>query len=196
MANLPLAFAELLAGGILIDAGIKGASIADVVKGSATAQPLDLGGTDQGASSAGANSAGQDTAPAGANSPAALAEGTALTGANATQWAQQILVGLGAPATEANLNSLLAWFAHEGGGGANNPLNTTLNAAGATGSINSAGVKSFSTPSAGIAATVQTLEGGYSAIVAALKAGTGLSNAGPGVSSELSTWSGGGYSSL
>lgn len=40
MANLPLAFAELLVGAIVLDAGIKGASLADVVKGQATQTPL------------------------------------------------------------------------------------------------------------------------------------------------------------
>lgn len=41
MANLPLAFAELLVGAILVDAGIKGASPADVVKGIAKQTPFD-----------------------------------------------------------------------------------------------------------------------------------------------------------
>ena len=40
MANLPLAFGELLVGAILIDAGIKGDAIANVVKGVAKQHPL------------------------------------------------------------------------------------------------------------------------------------------------------------
>ena len=40
MANLPLAFAELLAGAVVIDAGIKGDSIANVIRGVAKQQPL------------------------------------------------------------------------------------------------------------------------------------------------------------
>lgn len=40
MANLPLAFIELLGGAVLVDAAIKGASIADVVKGQATQKPI------------------------------------------------------------------------------------------------------------------------------------------------------------
>lgn len=40
MANLPLAFAELLAGGILITAGTTGDSIGDVMKGQIVTHPL------------------------------------------------------------------------------------------------------------------------------------------------------------
>lgn len=57
MANLPLAFAELLVGGVLIDAGIKGASIADVVKGQAAVTPL--------SGNAGTPNAGQSGSTAG-----------------------------------------------------------------------------------------------------------------------------------
>jgi hypothetical protein len=40
MANLVLAFAEILAGAIVLDAGIKGDSIANVIQGKATQHPL------------------------------------------------------------------------------------------------------------------------------------------------------------
>lgn len=43
MPNLALTFAEVLVGGILLDAAIKGDSIANVVKGVATQHPLDAG---------------------------------------------------------------------------------------------------------------------------------------------------------
>jgi hypothetical protein len=127
-----------------------------------------------------------------------LPEGAALTGSSAESWASSILAALGAPQTAANVSSLTGWFAREGGGGANNPLNTTLPTAGSTGSINSAGVQSYGTPAEGITATVDTLEGsGYSAIVSALKSGQGLiGSTSAAVSQELSTWSGGGYSSV
>ena len=59
MANLPLAFAEILAGAIVIDAGIKGDSIANVVKGVATQQPLPGGGA--ASASGGPGSAGSST---------------------------------------------------------------------------------------------------------------------------------------
>lgn len=40
MANLPLAFGEMLVGAIILDAGIKGDTIANVVQGKATQHPL------------------------------------------------------------------------------------------------------------------------------------------------------------
>jgi hypothetical protein len=129
-------------------------------------------------------------------SPTNLPSGTALTGTNATQWADSILGAIGAPVSGSNVSTLTDWFAMEGGGGSNNPLNTTLSAAGATGSINSSGVKNYGTPAQGIAATAQTLQG-FPAIVAALKTGSGLvgiDNA--TVAAELKAWSGGGYSAI
>jgi hypothetical protein len=59
MANLPLAFGELLVGAIILDAGIKGDSIANVVKGQATQHPVSGLGT--GASSTGAGFTGGGT---------------------------------------------------------------------------------------------------------------------------------------
>jgi hypothetical protein len=53
IANLPLAFAEVLAGAIILDAGIKGDSIANVVKGQATQHPL---GSSSGSTTAGTGS--------------------------------------------------------------------------------------------------------------------------------------------
>jgi hypothetical protein len=160
--------------------------------------------TDSGSGTAPATSTGTPGAGAGSTTvvPAtgtaqALPADTALTGANATAWADAILTTMGAPTTAANVSSMVNWFAHEGGGGANNPMNTTLQTSGSTGSINAVGVQSYSTVAAGVAATVQTLNGGnYPAIVAALKAGTGLSGGSGAVASELSTWSGGGYDSV
>ena len=122
---------------------------------------------------------------------------TAATGSTATSFATAILNALGAPVNGANVGSLQDWFALEGGGGANNPLNTTLATSGSTGSINSDGVQSYGTPSEGVSATVDTLDSGsYSAIVAALKSGQGLSSDSSSIASELSAWSGGGYSSV
>jgi len=122
---------------------------------------------------------------------------TAATGSTATGFATAILQALGAPVNPANVGSLNDWFALEGGGGANNPLNTTLATSGSTGSINSVGVQSYGTPAEGVAATVDTLDSGsYSAIVAALKSGAGLTGGSASVAQELSAWSGGGYSSV
>lgn len=139
---------------------------------------------------------GPSLQPAALGGVPVLPYGTALTGAAAVEWADAILQALGAPTTRADVNSMTDWFGREGGGGQNNPMNTTLVTSGSIGSINSAGVQSYSTPAAGVSATVQTLLGGYPAIVRALRAGTGLLDQGGEVASELSTWSGGGYDSV
>lgn len=130
--------------------------------------------------------------------PQNLPYGTALTGSNAQAWAEQILSDLGAPQTAADIQSLMDWFAREGGGGANNPLNTTLRTSGASGSINSVGVQSYSSPQTGASADAATIAGGnYPSILADLKSGKGIvGSSDPSVAAELRTWSGGGYSSV
>ncbi len=135
------------------------------------------------------------------------------TGSQGQAWAAGILAALGVPATAANINSLVGWFAMEDnhaktfgqpadGAGQNNPLNVTAMSgsfAGVTGSEPSGvpghpGNLNFDTPAHGIAATVQVIKN-YTAIAAALASGAGLiGNA--AVSSNLSTWSGAGYSSI
>lgn len=146
-------------------------------------------------------SASRTRAPSSKNSVGApqvptLPASTALSGTAATIWAVAILKSINAPTNTANVSSMIGWFHNEGGGGANNPMNTTLSTSGATGSINSVGVKDYGTPSEGVSATAQTLQSGYPAIVAALKSGKGLANTSGDVASELSTWSGGGYTSI
>lgn len=96
-----------------------------------------------------------------------------LTGGN--NWISGILQGLSAPNSNNNVNKLNAWNACEGnlsghsGLGINNPFNTTLDCCNGQ-SVNSAGVKSYPTMTAGIQATLQTLNAGrYSAIVSNLK---------------------------
>ena len=125
-----------------------------------------------------------------------LPYGTPLTGSAAIAWADAILEALSAPTSKANVTSMTEWFLREGGGGANNPMNTTLDTAGVTETINSAGVKSYATPADGVAATAETLLDGYPAIVEALRGGGGLVDRGGAVAQELLTWSGGGYSSV
>ncbi len=69
MANLVLAFAELLGGAIILDAGIKGDSIANVVKGQATQNPINppaaattsSGAVGQGLTSIGTSGGGSST---------------------------------------------------------------------------------------------------------------------------------------
>ena|SRR5215469_4229118 len=76
----------------------------------------------------------------------------------------------------------------------NNPLNTTQPGFGATGSINSVGVKTYPTPSDGLQATVTAMENGdYGDILAALHSGMGM--CGESLAG-LSAWSGAGYSSV
>jgi hypothetical protein len=114
-------------------------------------------------------------------------------------YAKAVLSDIGAPETAANIQSLIAWMLMEGGGGTYNPLNSTQTSQYASGNLagNSAGVKNYDSASGGASSTAATLENGYyPAIVAALKAGKGLDGGGSTISSELSTWSGEGYSAL
>ena len=146
------------------------------------------------------------------NLPAQTAIGT---GAWATAWATAILAALGAPASQANINSLISWFAHEdnngaqgvhaNGAGANNPLNVTASSgsfAGVVGSEPSGagpghpGNFDFDTPAHGVAAMASVIANGpYQAIHSALMSGAGLIG-NSSVSGNLGTWSGGGYTSL
>lgn len=113
---------------------------------------------------------------------------------NETQWSTAFLKALGAPTTNANIVSINAWQAHEGGGGQNNPLNTTLNCCGALGNFNSVGVKNYPTPNAGVEANVATLRGGgYGDILMALMSGRGLCGQ---TFAGLARWSNNGYSSV
>jgi|SRR5215475_224749 len=192
--------AAAFAGGILIWAGIKGYSV------SVIAQDL-ISGKDP-------NKDPRNSTPANPVTPAGLIKslfgglfgllgggGSSGSGSSASvtsgpglqNFARAVLHGIGAPTTQQNINSVIAWAHREGGGGANNPLNTTLGMPGAT-DFNSVGVKNFKDMSQGATATVRTLlGGGYSDILAALRSGRGLC----GQSfSGLSTWSGGGYSSV
>lgn len=118
--------------------------------------------------------------------------------ASKTAWIVAMLAALGAPPTPANISSLNNWIARETPWppvSANNPLNTTQQESGSH-SVNSVGVQAYPSAAVGITATVQTLENGrYPNIVRALRAGKGLAGSGPW-NSELSTWSGGGYSSV
>jgi len=124
----------------------------------------------------------------GSGSTASVTSGPGLQ-----NFAKAVLGGIGAPATQANINSIVQWAHREGGGGANNPLNTTLGPPSAT-NFNSVGVKNFANLSMGATYTVRTLlGGGYSDVLAALRGGNGLCGRSFG---GLSTWSGGGYSSI
>lgn len=93
-----------------------------------------------------------------------------------TTWAQALLQRLGFPTSNANVAAVVAWENAEGGHWKNtaayNPLNTTEPMPGAT-SINSVGVKAYTSWSEGLDATVATLQNGlYAGVLTALKAGT------------------------
>jgi hypothetical protein len=125
---------------------------------------------------------------------ASLAAVPAGTGSGSqASWARAELRALGDPRTPADVTSLVAWQNREGGGGANNPLNTTEPAPGST-VFNSVGVQNYPAPGEGVAATAVTLRNGnYGDILSALASGGGL--CGQSLAG-LSTWSGGGYSQV
>jgi len=111
-----------------------------------------------------------------------------------SDWREQILRGVNAPVTPANLLAFNAWQRAEGGTYANNPFNTTLKTAFQVGDPNSAGVRGYSTPQAGIDATVRTLLGNsggtYANILSALRSGRSARAVGEAI--EGSPWGTGG----
>lgn len=106
-------------------------------------------------------------------------------------WASAILKQIGAPANSTNIGYLIGWFALEGGGGKNNPLNTKLLTSGSVGSVpGTNGVQNYSSPQAGVRATAQTLLKGFPNIVLFLQAGQGIP-ANSQTEYELHAWSAG-----
>ena len=99
-------------------------------------------------------------------------------------WAKALLQKLGMPVTSSNVAAVTAWELAEGGHWHNsahyNPLNTTQPMPGAT-SMNSVGVKAYSSWGQGFAATLTTLHNGYyDGILSALRRGDdaqGVANA-------------------
>jgi len=191
--------AAIFAGGVLLWSGIKGYSVSGVFRALIAgkdpsklpaANPVSVGGLlsainpihllSAGGSSPGAVMVGQGT-------------GAGWSSHDRSVFAHSLLATIGAPQTAANVNSILAWINHEGGGGTNNPLNTTQ-AMGNSTSFNSAGVQNFPTLAIGVAANAKTLMyPAYAEILAALRSGNGLCGRSFG---GLSTWSGGGYSQV
>jgi hypothetical protein len=136
--------------------------------------------------------------------PAPTAENQTPTGDNELAWSEAILTALGDPLTDANIKSMGYWMQNEAGSppsgivGANNPINVSAPGYGGT-PIKSEGggynLYSYPTVQDGIDATVAYLTPtGYGGILAALKAGTGLSSS--SLAGEFSTYSGGGYSTV
>ena len=108
-------------------------------------------------------------------------------------WAVAILKGIGAPVTSGNVQAMTAWAQKEGGNWNNsasyNPINTTEPAPGAT-SINSVGVKAYTSWKQGIDSTIATLNNGYYPnILERLRTGTTPSQL--AMTPDMSTWGSG-----
>ena len=136
--------------------------------------------------------------------PPALAEYQTPTGTNQLAWSEAILTALGAPLTDANIISMGYWMQNEAGSppsgivGENNPIN--VSEPGYDGwNIKSEGsgyyLRSYPTVTDGVDAIAAYLSTpSYTAIKAALQAGAGLSSS--SLASELSVYSGGGYTTI
>jgi hypothetical protein len=168
--------------------GLKGG--ADLAKDQAAAAKLYPNLATQGA---------QVTAAAtGGGGPGGTAGGLAPASASEADFIKAVLADMGAPASTANINSLSSWFKREFAqwppNASYNPMATTQKMPGST-QYNSVGVQNYPNATTGAQATAQTLMNPhYPKIAAALKAGTGL--CGGSFTSEFSTWSGGGYTSV
>ena len=108
--------------------------------------------------------------PPTTTSPAQLVVNTS------SDFAVALLNALGDPITSPNMGAIVSWEKAEGGNWNSpakyNPLNTTKRMPGSY-SINGVGVQAYTSWPQGLAATVQTLQGGaYAGILSALKAGT------------------------
>lgn len=178
-----VALGAVAVGSALVYAGVTGrdilASVQAVIQGKspavAPAGAVPIGGT--------------PAAATGAQTPAQVSSDVAAPVSD-PQFSTAVLAGVGAPATAANVRSIESWIGREGGGGANNPLNSTFPLGGST-SFNGVGVQNYPTYADGVDATISTLENGnYSDILLLLRGGGGLCGH---TLAGLSTWSGGGY---
>ena len=85
---------------------------------------------------------------------------------------RSVLRGIGSPVTPSAMTFLYAWRQAEGGSARYNPFNTTQKSPGSV-AFNSVGVQHYPTPSAGVEATVKTLQSPrYVSIAEALRAGS------------------------
>lgn len=164
--NLALAFGAIAGGGIIIDYGVK------LMK------------------SAFASSASAATSPSSPSAP------VGNVGPGETAFFTALLKALGAPVTQANLNSLSSWKQHESSGwpppNAFNPLNTKQSEPGSHPNPAN-GVSVFANVETGIEALVHNLPN-YPCIIAHLRSGQGLCGAPCGA--DFLKFSGGGYSSV
>jgi hypothetical protein len=143
-------------------------------------------------------------APSSVLTPQATAEYQTPKGSNELAWSEAILRGFGDPLTSANIISLGYWMQNEAGSppygivGANNPINVSQPGFGGTPiKAEGGGYSLYSYPAVqdGVDATVKYLNSGaYPLILAALKAGQGLSSSSLGT--ELGVYSGHGYTTI
>lgn len=182
-------------GGLLIYSGVRGTSLratfSDLAHGKLHSTPeasaVAAAPGSQNATVIGAVTGSGITPQPGVSLPPSISE---------SAWISDFLSALGAPQTPANVSSVTDWIAHEGPygtQGANNPLNTTQPEPGST-SFDGLAVQNYPSPTEGLNATVATVENGsYPQILMQLKAGNGLLS---GAEADLSTWSGGAYTSV
>jgi hypothetical protein len=156
------------------------------------------------ASASASPSASASSSRRAALTPLATAEYQTPRGANELAWSEAILTRIGAPLTDANIVSIGYWMQNEAGYppygivGANNPINVSQPGYGGT-PIKQEGccysLYSYPTVQDGVDAIAAYLaRPSYTAILAALKAGSGLSS--PSLASEFSVYSGGGYTTV
>lgn len=134
--------------------------------------------------------------------PAALPGNVTPKGTNQLAWSEAILAALGAPDTDANIISMGYWMQNEAGGlvGENNPINVSEK--GYDGwNIQSEGngwyLRSYPTVADGVAAIAAYLSyPNYSEIKGDLQAGIGLGGSNSTLASQLSEYSGGGYTTI
>lgn len=181
------AIAYSVAGGLILYSGIKGATLADTVK-AVFAGNLNVTDTQQISSNQSAGSQSQGSSGSNISVTPSVSQET---------WIKDLLSAIGAPANSANIASITDWMAHEEPPSDwshwDNPMNTTEPEAGSQ-SQNSVNVQSYPSLSEGLQATITTLNNGdYGDILMQLRAGNGLKS---GAERGLSTWSGGGYSSV
>lgn len=161
MSNLPLAFAEILIGGIIATAGVTGDSFSNIIKGEITKHPLDGSSTSSTSSSSSSSSSGGPGGGVVSGAPVSVGK----TSAGETAFANSFLSAIGAPHNKASLAALRDWWAAEEGnnvlvpghGGLNNPFEVTTSGSAnvpTLGSVNSSGVKSYATPQQGVEAAI------------------------------------------
>jgi hypothetical protein len=136
--------------------------------------------------------------------PQPTAEYQTPSGQNQLAWSEAILTALGDPLTSANIISIGYWMQNEAGSppygivGANNPINVSEPGYGGTQIQYEAPgyyLMSYPTVQDGVEAIAAYLNSGsYPDILNDLKQGDGLGD--PSLASELSEYSGGGYSTI